>query len=182
MSSDIEQLQRDVQLIKDRMAILDCISRHSRGHDRHDSALIASAYHADGVDEHGPYVNPASTYPDWVNAAHEAGMSLHSHNITTHNCEIDGDIAYADSYVIACLLSHDQKTAIFASGRYIDQLERRRGEWKITVRRTTMEVAMTGDASFLHSKDVKGYLKGTWGKDDPTYARPVKLNPADVRW
>ncbi len=56
--TDLEQLRRDVQYLTDRTAILDCISLHSRGHDRHDVDLITQAYHSDGFDQHGTVVNP----------------------------------------------------------------------------------------------------------------------------
>ena len=45
----LEQLRRDVQYVKDRLDILDCVNRQSRGHDRHDVELMTSVYHADGV-------------------------------------------------------------------------------------------------------------------------------------
>ena len=54
---DLAQLRREVEYLKDRLAILDCISMHSRGHDRQDSDLITAAYHEDGIDEHGAAVN-----------------------------------------------------------------------------------------------------------------------------
>jgi hypothetical protein len=44
-ADSLEQLRRDVQYLKDRQAILDCIARHARGHDRHDSDLLTDAYH-----------------------------------------------------------------------------------------------------------------------------------------
>jgi hypothetical protein len=43
--TDFEALRRDVQYLKDRTAILDCIARHSRGCDRHDLDLIAARDH-----------------------------------------------------------------------------------------------------------------------------------------
>ena len=70
--ADLEKLKRDVQYLMDRQAILDCIMRHSRGHDRHDSDLLASVYWPDGVDEKGWAINPAAEYPSWANAAHVA--------------------------------------------------------------------------------------------------------------
>jgi hypothetical protein len=173
--AEFAALRRDIDHIKDRMAIYDCIASHARGHDRHDDALITGAYHVDGIDEHGPYVNPAAGYADWVNAAHAAGMSVHTHNITTHSCEIDG-------YVIVCILAKDEQSATFASGRYADRLEKRDGRWRIALRRTINEVTLSGDASWIHSDDCKGYPRGMWSKDDISYRRPLELNPDDTRW
>src|SRR4051794_17266761 len=141
MNPDVfEQLRKDIQYLKDRQAILDCIARHARGHDRHDVALLTSTYHDDGLDEHGFALNPGPKYAEWANAIHSAGSKLHTHNITTHLCEIDGDVAHCESYVIVALLNNDEKSARFISGRYIDRLERRNGEWKIALRRSTVDV------------------------------------------
>ena len=79
----------------DRQAILDCVASHAHGHDRHDSEMITAAYHDDGFDEHGKAVNPGPKYAEWINPVHAAGSQNHLHNITTHTCEIDGDVAHA---------------------------------------------------------------------------------------
>src|SRR6266481_3608304 len=90
-------LERQLQYLTDRTAILDCIARNARGCDRHDSALLASSYHDDGMDEHGYAVNPGRRYPEYANKAHSAGSLHNMHNITTHTCEIDGDAAHCES-------------------------------------------------------------------------------------
>lgn len=107
----IEKMQRDLQYVMDRLAIQDLIARHARGHDRHDNALITSCYWADGIDEHGNAINPGPKYADWVNADHEKASTLHLHFITTHNCEIDGDVAHCESYVLVGLLDHGEETS-----------------------------------------------------------------------
>ena len=181
----LEQLQRDVRYLMDRQSILDCIARHARGHDRHDVELLAAAYHQDGVDEHGYAINAGPKYAEWANAAHTAGSRLHLHNITTHICEIDGDIAYCESYLLVGLLHPDEKSARLINGRYIDRLERRNGEWKIALRRSTVDLLISGDASILKSPIFveQGYIKGMQDKRDLCYQRPLTLDetPAD-RW
>lgn len=188
MGSDqrLEQLEKRLQYLEDRTAILDCIARHARGCDRHDSEVLANVYHDDGIDEHGYAVNPGPKYPDWANPAHKALAQQHLHNITTHLCEIDGDQAHAESYVIGVFLDPDGKTGRVLAGRYADRLERRGGEWRIVLRRSTVEVALAGDATNLTSADFAklGYLKGLQDKRDVTYQRPLTLEetPADHRW
>ena len=63
-ADQFDQLQRDVRYLMDRQSIVDCIARHARGHDRHDVELLTSAYHPDGVDEHGYAIN---TGPSMLN-------------------------------------------------------------------------------------------------------------------
>ena len=151
METELENLRRDVQELKDRAAILDCIATHARGCDRHDVALLSSTYHDDGIDEHGTATIPGPEYAAWANAAHAATSDAHLHNVTTHTCEIDGDDAHAESYVLVALLGKDHKTATMMCGRYIDRLERRDAAWKIAVRRSTVELAFTADASLVQS-------------------------------
>lgn len=181
----LETMRRDIGYLKDRLAIQDCIASHARGHDRHDVELLTDAYHKDGVDEHGFAINAGPNYAAWSNQIHAAGSALHLHNITTHLCEIDGDTAHAESYVIVALLNPDGKSARLINGRYIDRLERRDGAWKIALRRSTVDVLIAGDASILQSPlfAKQGYIKGMRDKSDLCYQRPLSLDdtPAD-RW
>ncbi|HEX9177353.1 MAG TPA: nuclear transport factor 2 family protein [Mycobacterium sp.] len=185
VDTDLDTLQRNVRYLLDRTAILDCIVRHARGCDRHDVDLICAAYHEDGVDEHGKAINPGPEYGNWANATHAATSQVHTHNITTHTCEVDGDTAHAESYVIVVLLGRDGRSAQFISGRYLDRLERRNGEWRIAVRRSTVEVMFLADASVLQSSFFKdtGYLVGTRDRHDLSYERPLSIDtPAPARW
>lgn len=185
IETDLATLQREVRYLLDRIAIMDCIARHARGCDRHDVDLICSAYHDDGVDEHGFTINPGPEYGDWANATHTATSLVHTHNITTHTCEIDGDTAHAESYVIVVLLGRDGRSAQFISGRYLDRLERGNGHWRIAVRRSTVEVMFLADASVLQSSFFKqaGYYAGTRDRSDLSYERPLSIDTqASARW
>jgi len=183
-TTDIPGLTRQVQYLTDRLAILDCINRHARGCDRHDIDLITSAYTSESVDEHGATTNAGPTYGAWANAAHAATSQVHTHNVTTHTCEIDGDTAHAESYVLVILLGSDGRTAQFISGRYLDRLERDGDSWRIAVRRSTVEIMFIADASVLQSSFFTdlGYIKGTRDRTDPSYARPLTLRTPAERW
>ena len=180
----LKTLEDKVQYLLDRTEILDCIARHARGHDRHDMEMLSDAYHAEGIDEHGFAINEGANYAKWANAVHAAGSLLHTHNITTHTCEIDGDVAHCESYVLVCLLNNDGKTARIISGRYIDKLEKRNGSWRIALRRSTVDVLLSGDASILQAPVFReqGYIKGVRDKSDVSYQRPLELDGAAVRW
>jgi hypothetical protein len=180
----LHQLERKLQYLTDRAEILDCIARNARGCDRHDSALLAGSYHGDGTDEHGYAVNPGPRYPEYANKVHAAGSSHNMHNITTHTCEIEGDVAHCESYVIGLFLNTDGKSSRLIAGRYIDRLERRDGQWKIALRRSTVEVLMTGDASILGSPlfTKLGYVRGTRDEHDVSYQRALNLDDKVDRW
>src|SRR5688572_26810973 len=120
-ADELEVLRRDVQFLKDRVEIFDCVARHARGCDRHDEALLTSAYHEDATDEHGSTLCAGSEYAVWANEVHAATSENHLHNVTTHTCEIDGDEAHAESYVMVTLLAPGGASATVMCGRYVDR-------------------------------------------------------------
>ena len=177
-------LRETVARLKDRQDILDCIQRECRGRDRQDVEQIASCWWEDGVDEHGAVVTFAPDYPERANAGHRAAFVATSHNITNSVCDIEGHTANVESYVIGALAwKHGDKTTI-ACGRYLDRLEKRSGEWRILVRRCTIEATADCDGSWIRSEAVRGFLKPIWSKDDPSYQRPYEWKPKDqgLRW
>jgi hypothetical protein len=182
LENELAELKSAVQHLLDRQAILDVIVRESRGRDRHDTEVTASCYWPEGADEHGPVPFPATEYPEIANKGHAGAFSVNQHNLANHICELDGDTAYCETYVVGTLLSLDGLTATVAAGRYMDQLEKRGGEWRILWRRSTVEVAMQGDASWLHSPPVKGFLKGTRDRSDLSYQRPFEVGGPGARW
>jgi len=184
VEAQLTDLRREVEHLKDRAEIVDCIARHARGCDRHDVDLVTSTYHEDGIDEHGATVNPGPEYAAWANATHAATSDGHLHNVTTQTIEIDGDVAHAESYVLVAMLTPDRSTATLLNGRYLDRLERRDGTWKIALRRSTLELMLTADASLLQTRFFKeqGYIKGTRDRSDPSYARPLSLDTVAPHW
>lgn len=184
-ASQLARLEANVQYLMDRRAIEDLIHTHARGHDRFDIALLTDAYHADGVDEHGSAsVNTGPEYAAWANAIHAGGSQLCLHNITTHNCEIDGDTAHCESYVLVGLLNPGGKTVRFINGRYVDRLEKRDGEWRIALRRCTVDLLIAGDASILEMPQFKagGFIKGVRDASDVSYHRPLSLDTPAQTW
>jgi hypothetical protein len=182
IDEELRQIRGMLQEIKDRQDIFDCITREARGRDRHDAELTASCYWEDGEDEHGRSVTPGPEYGAKANAGHRAAFSANSHNLTNHACQIEGDVAYCETYVMGGLLSLDQRTCKIALGRYVDRMERRNGIWKIKLRRTVIDMSMEGDASWLRSPAMSGFLKGSRSKDDPSYRRPARDAAAEERW
>jgi hypothetical protein len=172
-------LEQKVEYLLDRQEIYDVVCRYARGVDRHDPEILAAAYHPDALDEHGKFVNDMSKFAEWVNTIHNKRYSLHLHNITTHNCEIEGDVAHAETYVLFGLALATEKEVWLGGGRYIDRLEKRDGEWKIALRRTMVDWYFAGDAYPMHSEYFvpQGYPRGTHDKTDISYQRPLKLDP-----
>ncbi len=182
MVQTIEELARTVALLKDRQDIADCIQRECRARDRQDVEQIAGCWWPEGVDEHGPSICGFPEYPARANKGHQAFFRMTSHNITNHLCELDGDTAYCESYVMGGLAWADSRKTTIACGRYLDQLERRGGEWRLLARRCTIEMTADADAAWIESAAIKGFLKPLWSREDPSYERPVTPSREGVRW
>ena len=178
-------VETQLRYLSDRRAIEDVVHAHARGHDRFDVGLLQAAYHPDGLDEHGSAaINAGPDYADWANDIHAGGSQLCLHNITTHNCEIEGDVAHVESYVLVGLLNPDGKTVRLINGRYVDRMEKRDGAWKIALRRCTVDLLIAGDASILTAPQFKqgGFIKGVRDGSDVSYQRPLDLATPVARW
>ena len=183
----LEELERKIQYLLDRQDILDVISRNARGCDRQDVEMLSACYADESLDDHGLANQiPGKEFAEWANKAHTYG-SIHSmHNVTTHLCEIDGDTAHAESYVMGAFFNTDGKTSRVLCGRYIDKLERIDGQWQIVIRRSTVEVGINADSSFMNSSYFRdmGFLQGLRNTDDLSYQRPLQTSddPDGHRW
>jgi hypothetical protein len=147
--------------------------RYCRGLDRMDWGLVRACFHPDAIHDLGPFKGTVEEFIPWVSAL------MPSFESTTHfggsqTVEIDGDDAWAEQYVRAY-----HRTAATEDGpavdwilnlRYVDQLTRRAGEWRIAHRRCACESqrtdAVVGDAALGPE-----WLRGTRGPDDVSYER-----------
>src|SRR5579871_3447028 len=168
MTEHADALQRLI----DRQAILDCIHRYCRALDRHDDELLATVFHPDAIDNHGAFVGGREEFVRWANHEVHAGLLAHQHHVTTHSCELDGDVAHAETYVLFVHRHRDGRTVVLGGGRYVDRLERRDGEWRIAVRRVLMDFRATADGSRFDALD--GYPGGRWDRADLSYERPLR--------
>jgi hypothetical protein len=164
-----------LQYMLDRLEIQDVIHRYARGLDRHDDDVLRSVFHEDAVDNHGPWVGGREAFVAWANGPCHGHTNAHLHQITTHNCEIDGDVAHTESYCQWVHRLKDEKTVTVGGGRYIDRLERRDGEWRIVVRRLVLDFFFEAEGSVYGTPSQVDYPKGTWDKDDMSYERPLQV-------
>jgi len=168
-------LSQKLQYLIDRQEILDCINRYTRALDRHDDELLTSVFHEDAIDNHGPWVGGREEFVAWANHECHNKLAAHVHHITSHNCEIDGAVAHAESYILFVHRYLDGKTVHVGGGRYIDRLEKRDDEWRITLRRLVMDYRYVADGTIFGDAD--GYTKGTQDRRDISYSRPFELPP-----
>lgn len=159
-------LPPDLQYLADRQAIDDVLNRYARGVDRHDPEIMKSVFHPDAVDNHGDFLGGPDAFVEWVNPLHAGKTVSHQHGITVQLCELEGDTAWAETYVTFVLHMQTGKV-MFGSGRYIDRLEKRDGEWRIALRRTVTDSRFEGDDA-LFTKEAPA-PQGTWDRSDVSY-------------
>ena len=169
------ELAAIVRELKDKRDIYDCIMRYCRGIDRLDRAVLLSAYHPDGVDDHGTFVGPVDKFADYVFELHTTHQHRTQHQITNHLCELNGDEAHTESYYIFRSLNKRPPLYTMATGRYLDRLEKRGGVWGIVDRVCLVDIrnevwaptGTEGDADYMPTRRDPG---------DTSYMRPLKVN------
>jgi hypothetical protein len=171
------ELPASVQALVDRQAILDCLTAYSRGIDRHDRALLLSAYHDDAQDDHGVFCGTAAEFADWAIDYHGKYQLGHHHYILNHRCELDGDVAHTETYYLFAGLNREGPP-VLSGGRYIDRFERRFGRWAIADRRCLIEwTGYLGDpgfpAEYLAALGSGGIVARD--KSDTSYDRPLQV-------
>lgn len=169
-----EEVSRIAREMRDRHEIYDCIMRYCRGIDRFDREVLLSAYHSDAIDDHGTYCGSVEGFADYAFALH-ATQHRTQHHITNHRCEIDGDIAHAESYYIFWSLNKEEPLYTTSTGRYIDRFERRDGRWAIAERVCLVEIRNEHWAPSGFEGDTD-YVPAVRDRSDPSYLRPLRID------
>lgn len=140
--------EASVHRLVDRRAIHDVVLKYCRGIDRMDRELVAECFHPDAYDEHGSFEGGVEEFLEWVwplLAKYRTTMHL----AANHLCDVEGDVAVAETYGVAIHRSDDPAPHrnLDVGFRYIDRFERRGGDWRIARRVATTEWAETSDSS-----------------------------------
>ena len=159
----------DAMLAKD--ALRDLAVRYARAVDRRDLDLLRSVYHDDATDEHGVvYRGSASGFVDGFMEIMR-GFELTAHYICNASYVVDGDGADGELYFIAYhrTLGDDPKHAMVC-GRYLDNYERRDGQWRIARRKLVWDSALTLPVDPADADQLKALGEvGRWGDGDYSY-------------
>lgn len=187
-------LQAMVQELHDREAIRDCVARYCRGVDRFDRELVLSAFHPDATDEHGKFVGNPQEFVEWALDQHAKAHLSHQHCMLNHRCDIDGDVAHAETYFLFVSMNRTGKPLTMGGGRYVDRFERRNGVWAIASRVCLRDWAaldeqpdMNDLSSFTSTRALlpeamRAFMNAGRGatrdRNDPSYDRPLRVDPA----
>ena len=166
-----EKLEQKLTGVLDMQEVKAVAHRFARGLDRCDRQIIESCFHKDGMDDHGFFKGSATEFCDWVMIELEK-FTISQHLITTQNAEMNGNSAMCESYFYAYHLmsTPNGDKDVIAAGRYLDTMEKRDGEWKITLRQATFDWNKITDAAPLPAPENDPRTVGTNSKEDASYA------------
>ncbi len=163
-------MEADWEKLCDEQAIRDVLARYWRGIDRRDPGLVLGTYHPGAYDDHGYYKGPVEGFVETLAPGVWAYFSNTQH--FAGNIQIDfvtSDRARVESYAEA---HHIQSARDLVYGlRYVDDFERRDGEWRIARRVCAWD---------WHRIDAVGgiplpasYFRGHHSSADPACAFPT---------
>lgn len=131
-------LAERIDVLESKEAIASLLNAYARANDRADEALLRSLFWPESMHKHGRFEGKSS---DFVGFAFKivSALKYACHHISNISVEVKGDRAFSECYYFA-QHRRDRKDGsgeedVFFQGRYLDDLERRGGEWKIIRRR-----------------------------------------------
>jgi ketosteroid isomerase-like protein len=169
MSGVDDATARFISELADRQAINEVLIRYCRAVDRLDMELLASVYHPDAIDDHGDWVGDAPTFVSRAKHFMTKHFEATQHRLSNITIELDGDVAYVESYVLATHILAENGIEV-GGARYVDRFERRQGEWRIAYRTVVMDWYLTGDRG-APSAHLASFAGGRRDRTDPAYAR-----------
>ncbi|MBT2189104.1 nuclear transport factor 2 family protein [Sphingobium nicotianae] len=141
-TSSATALEKRVRVLEDQQEIRQVLIRYGEYLDARDYAGYASLFAKDGVSSSG---FGSATGPAAIQAILEKNLGKpepgfvnksNFHLMTTEVVQVDGDKATARSRYLFMTASPDGKPVAALAGRYVDQLVRENGVWKL-YRRTS---------------------------------------------
>jgi ketosteroid isomerase-like protein len=160
-----------LQMLLDKREIHEVLMRYCRGIDRCDAELLHSVYHPDATDDHGLFKGKAADFVPWAlkSLGRDEGTS---HYIANELIEVEGDVAYCESYFFAVHRRQNKdgtKADLIFAGRYVDRFERREGRWKIAHRQVVFDRSRIDKIE--KSFSIEEYVCGKRSREDPVYKR-----------
>jgi hypothetical protein len=167
----------DLTTILSHQRIRLVLERYCRGIDRLDSDVLASVYWDDANDNHGIYNGPASGFAQFIIPYMREHWTSTTHIIGQSNIEVSGNRAAAETVFIAHHIRPDGDGIAddVASGRYVDLLECRNGEWRLLDRTVVMDWVYTHAAIAAGAIDPNVFVIGQRDMGDFSYQAYQKL-------
>lgn len=172
---DINQLVKEVTVLKDKEAIRNIIHRYGRSVDRCDVESMKACYWPDSFDDHGFFSGNGQEFGEYVVPILKQIVSS-IHAMTNTIIDLDGDRAFSETQwsVVHRLADGEDFFDFWHQGRYLDVFEKRDGEWRIFVRTTVSDMDR-----LIRTKDMRKIM-GAYSQDDEDTSRISARFPADA--
>jgi hypothetical protein len=147
--------------------------------DRLDREMLLSVYHEDAIEDHGVFVGDREGFADWVIAFHSRAQHSTQHVINNHVCDLDGDVAHAETYYMFAAMNVDGAPLTLSGGRYIDRFERRQGRWAIALRKVVSDWWGAPGESTLSPEGrvvLNAGVRSARDRSDSSYERPLHFD------
>lgn len=147
------------------------LTQYCQGCDRADHILMQDVYAPDAWDDHGNNKGPAADFVK-ITLRNVIHTEMCSHILGQSAIRLDGDEAAAETYFLATVRTRTGDGAEVVNqlgGRYVDELTRSDGRWKITTR------VCVRDWSISHPLNQDwlaehAFVQGQRSGDDPAFA------------
>lgn len=165
----------DMQEMLEHYRITKLINEYCHGCDRGDELRMAGVYARDSWDDHGLRKMPGQQYAHEAMAGRVGVKDMISHHLGQTLVKLDGDKAGAETYFVATLRRdhpplNDGPTMIDQlGGRYVDELVRENGGWKIKKRLTIRDWSITVPIE-QDRIGQRGFIEGRADGQDPSFA------------
>ena len=159
----------DVRDLLSKQAIYENIMRYCRGVDRCDAELLASVFHEDAIVDSFPGTGGAAIAQQIISAV--TGNSVAStHFVGNLLIEVAGDQAVSEAYYLATneMIVSGQRYLRTRACRYIENHEKRDGQWAIS-KRITVDDWSRMDATSQRAPGADNWKYGARNPSDPSY-------------
>ncbi|WP_214401761.1 nuclear transport factor 2 family protein [Pseudonocardia lacus] len=160
----------------DEAAIKEVHLRYCRAVDRMDWDLLRSCYHPEAVDDHGSFVGGVEEFVAWL-ARMLPLLASTTHFTANQLVEVDGDRAWMESYTRAyhrIAATAEAPAADYVLNlRYVDQLERRDGRWRVLERVVVHDSERFDPVAGAPVEPGANGRPGARDRTDPSYRRPL---------
>jgi ketosteroid isomerase-like protein len=170
-STDINS-EAVMRRLLDESEIRAVLARYARGIDRFDMDLVRTCYHDDATDAHGAYNGDLEGFIAYSEAWFDKIVSM-THFFGQSTIDLDGDSAWVESYCLCFIRMPTEDGKLmdrFANIRYVDQFERREGEWRIA-RRKLVHSPGRLDVVEINPQLAELAMLARPDRDDPSYDR-----------
>jgi len=153
----MDAITKELKSFLEREQIRDCIARLARGEDRRDAELIGACYWPDSTSDYGVFVGTFDKYLAWVVPGSPA-IPVTQHVLGQSVIELQGDAARVETQVVSyhrVNMGKEERDTVIG-GRYLDRMDKRRGEWRIAQRTMLYDWFQDFGASIDWSRGVMG--------------------------